>query len=80
MPKTKVAITVDSEILDELDDLIARNRFPNRSQAIEAAVREKLERLRRTRLARECAKVDTKEEMSLADEGLASELDAWPAY
>ena len=80
MPKTKVAITVDSEILDELDELIARDRFPNRSQAIEAAVREKLERLRRTRLARECAKLDQDEEKSLADEGLASELDAWPAY
>ena len=80
MPKTKVAITVDSEILDELDELIARDRFPNRSQAIEAAVREKLERLRRTRLARECAKLDAQEEKYLADEGLASELDAWPAY
>lgn len=80
MPKTKVAITVDSEILDELDELIAGDRFPNRSQAIEAAVREKLERLRRTRLARECAKLDEDEEKSLADEGLASELGAWPAY
>jgi Arc/MetJ-type ribon-helix-helix transcriptional regulator len=80
MPKTKVAITLDSKILDELDELIARDRFPNRSHAIEAALREKLERLRRTRLARECAKLDVKEEKSLADEGLASELDAWPAY
>lgn len=80
MPKTKIAITVDSEILDELDALIARDRFPNRSQAIEAAITEKLERLRRTRLAQECAKLDTQEEKSLAEEGLASELDAWPAY
>lgn len=80
MAKTKVAITVDSEILDELDEMIARDRFPNRSQAIESALREKLERLRRTRLARECAKLDTKEEKTLANEGLASELDAWPAY
>ena len=80
MPKTKVAVTVDSEILNELDELIAQNRFPNRSQAIEAALREKLERLSRARLARECAKLDTKEEKALAEEGLRSEVDSWPAY
>jgi metal-responsive CopG/Arc/MetJ family transcriptional regulator len=80
MPKTKVAVTVDSEILDELDELIAKKRFPNRSQAIEAALTEKLERLSRTRLARECAKLDTHEEKALAEEGLLSEIDAWPAY
>lgn len=80
MPKTKVAVTVDSEILDELDELIAKKRFPNRSQAIEAALTEKLERLSRARLARECAKLDTEEEKALAEEGLLSEIDAWPAY
>ncbi|MDP9178289.1 MAG: ribbon-helix-helix domain-containing protein [Gemmatimonadota bacterium] len=80
MPKTKVAVTVDSEILNELDDLIAQNRFPNRSQAIEAALAEKLERLSRARLARECAKLDAEEEKALAEEGLSSELDTWPAY
>jgi metal-responsive CopG/Arc/MetJ family transcriptional regulator len=45
MPKTKVAVTLDSEILRELDALIADQRFPNRSQAVEAALAEKLERL-----------------------------------
>ncbi len=80
MPKTKVAVTVDTEILNELDGLIAQNRFPNRSQAIEAALVEKLERLSRARLARECAKLDAQEERALAEEGLSSELDAWPAY
>ncbi len=80
MPKTKIAVTVDSEIIDELDELIAQERFPNRSQAIEAALTEKLERLSRARLARECAKLDTAEEKALAEEGLLSEIDAWPAY
>jgi metal-responsive CopG/Arc/MetJ family transcriptional regulator len=80
MPKTKVAVTVDSAILGELDELIAQKRFPNRSQAIETALAEKLERLSRARLARECAKLDTQEEKALAEEGLLSEIDAWPAY
>ena len=80
MPKTKVAVTIDTELLRELDELIARSRFPNRSQAIEAAVAEKLDRLRTGRLARECAKLDPQEEKALAEEGLGAELDAWPEY
>ena len=80
MPKTKVAVTLDTELLDELDELIANAHFPNRSQAIEAAVAEKLDRLRRSRLARECAKLDPREEKALAEEGLSVELDAWPEY
>ena len=58
MPKTKVAITLDTELLQNLDDLVARRRFTNRSQAIEAALAEKLARLAKTRLAQECAKLD----------------------
>jgi metal-responsive CopG/Arc/MetJ family transcriptional regulator len=78
MPKTKVAVTIETELLEELDDLIANARFPNRSQAIEAAVAEKLDRLRRGRLARESAKLDPREEKALAEEGL--DMDAWPEY
>lgn len=80
MPKTKVAVTVDRELLEELDGLIAQKRFPNRSQAIESALSEKLQRLGRTRLARECAKLDPKEERALAEEGLTDVLAEWPAY
>ena len=80
LPKTKVEVTLETELLEELDDLIASARFPNRSQAIEAAVAEKLDRLRRGRLARESAKLDPKEEKALAEEGLGAELEAWPEY
>jgi metal-responsive CopG/Arc/MetJ family transcriptional regulator len=80
MTKMKIAITVNQELVDELDAMVADNRFPSRSQAIESAIGEKLERLRHTRLAHECAKLDVQEEKSIADEGLASELESWPAY
>lgn len=80
MPKTKVAVTLNSELVDELDELIAKRRFPNRSQAIEAALAEKLARLARTRLAREAAKLDPAEEKALADEGITAELATWPEY
>jgi metal-responsive CopG/Arc/MetJ family transcriptional regulator len=78
MPKTKVALTLDAELLDRVDDLVARRRFRNRSQAVEAALAEKLARLARTRLAEEAAKLDPEEEQRLADEGLTT--SGWPEY
>ena len=80
MPKTKVAITLDTELLDRVDDLVARREFRNRSQAIETALAEKLARAGRTRLARECAKLDRRDEKALAEEGLAGSADSWPEY
>jgi Arc/MetJ-type ribon-helix-helix transcriptional regulator len=80
MPKTKIAITLDTELVQNLDDLVARRRFANRSQAIEAALAEKLARLAKTRLAQECAKLDPAEEKALAEEGLAGSAETWPEY
>jgi metal-responsive CopG/Arc/MetJ family transcriptional regulator len=80
MPKTKVALTLDAELLERVDELVVKRRFRNRSQAIEAALADKLRRLARTRLARESAKLNPDEEKRLADEGLADALDSWPEY
>jgi len=43
-------------------------------------VAEKLRKLERTRLARECAKLDPKFEKALAEEGMSEELSDWPEY
>ena len=80
MPKTKVAVTLESGLLDEVDSLVRQHRFANRSQAIEAAVSEQLLRMRRTRLAEACALLDPAEERALAEEGMGDELDSWPEY
>ena len=80
MPKTKLAVTLDSSLVGEVDNLVREHRFANRSQAIEAAVSEKLQRLAQTRLARECARLDPSEERALAEEGLAGGKDSWPEY
>jgi Arc/MetJ-type ribon-helix-helix transcriptional regulator len=80
MPKAKVALTLDADLLDRVDELVARHRFKNRSQAVESALAEKLARLARTRLAEECAKLDPAEERRLADEGMASTAESWPEY
>ncbi|MFW6374385.1 MAG: CopG family transcriptional regulator, partial [Thermodesulfobacteriota bacterium] len=34
----------------------------------------------KSRLARECAKLDSDFEQSLAEEGFSSELEEWPEY
>ena len=80
MPTAKIAITLDEETLGRLDHLVRKRAFPNRSRAIQAAVREKLERMERGRLARECAKLDPSCEQALAEEGLTEDLSAWPEY
>ena len=43
-------------------------------------VKEKLERLARSRLARECAKLDPACEKAIAEEGMSEELGRWPEY
>lgn len=78
MPKLKVAITLERRLLAELDALVDAHEFPNRSQAIEAALADALARRARTRLATECAKLDPADERALAEEGMGAET--WPAY
>lgn len=80
MGRSKVAISLDEQVLNRLDHLVRKAVFRNRSQAIQVAVTEKLERLERSRLARECAKLDPEFEKSLAEEGLTEESSGWPEY
>ncbi len=80
MARTKVAVSIDSETLAQLDGLVRRKIFPSRSRAIQEAVDEKLTRLARTRLARESAKLDRRFEKALAEEGMSEELGSWPEY
>ena len=69
MPTTKVAISLDEEVLERLDERV----FPNRGRAIQQAVEEKLARLERGRRARECAKLEPDFEVAMAEEGLVAE-------
>ncbi|MCK6626026.1 MAG: ribbon-helix-helix domain-containing protein [Anaerolineae bacterium] len=80
MSTTKVAITIDQTLLAEIDRLVEQKVFPNRSKAVQEAVQDKLARLRRSRLARECAKLDPQAEQALAEEGMDQELAGWPEY
>ena len=78
MGRSKVAFSLDGSTLKRLDKLVQKQVFPNRSQAIEEAVAEKLDRLEKSRLAEECAKLDPAFEKALAEEGLSEDLTEWP--
>ncbi|OGO24010.1 MAG: CopG family transcriptional regulator [Chloroflexi bacterium RBG_16_51_9] len=80
MGKEKIAITLDEQSIGELDRLVGEKVFQNRSQAIQEAVSEKLLRMKKTRLAEECAKLDPALERAISDEGLTEDAKQWPPY
>ena len=80
MARAKVAVTLEAETLNKLDRLVRKKRFRSRSQAIQEAVEEKLDRVEQSSLARECAKLDPKFEKSLAEEGMSEDAASWPEY
>jgi metal-responsive CopG/Arc/MetJ family transcriptional regulator len=80
MGAAKVAISIEKNLLKRIDGLVNQREFPSRSRAIQEAVRDKLDRLDRGRLARECAKLSKHAEQKLAEEGLAEDLGEWPEF
>jgi metal-responsive CopG/Arc/MetJ family transcriptional regulator len=80
MNTAKVTISIDQNLLRKVDRLVKSRVFPNRSYAIQLAVQEKITRLDKSRLAKECAKLDKAFEQAMADEGLSSKVSEWPEY
>ena len=80
METMKVAISINRQTMNRLDRLVKNRVFANRSRAIQEAVEEKINRLERTRLAEECAKLDAAAEQAMAEESLSEELAQWPEY
>lgn len=80
MGKEKIAITIDERFIGELDRLVDENIFQSRSQAIQEAVSEKLMRMKRTRLAEECTRLDVAFDRAISEEGLTEDAKQWPEY
>lgn len=80
MGKEKIAITLDEESVGELDRLVNERVFHSRSQAIQQAVREKLLRIKRSRLAIACSKLQPMLEKAIAEEGITEDGKQWPGY
>ena len=80
MPKQKVAVTIEKDLIIKLDRLVSEGKYPSRSSAVEDAVIERMVKVEKTRLAEESAKLDPAYEQALADEGLSGDLSEWPEY
>ncbi len=80
MPKSKIAVSIETSLVERIDQLVESGRFTNRSQAVQVAIEEKLARLDRSRLARECAKLDRAFERAMAEESVPGDMAEWPAY
>jgi metal-responsive CopG/Arc/MetJ family transcriptional regulator len=77
---THIDITLDDNLLKQLDRLVAERQYPSRAWAIEEAIQERLHQVDHDRLARECAKLDPIFEQQMADEGMSGDLAEWPEY
>jgi Arc/MetJ-type ribon-helix-helix transcriptional regulator len=80
MGVAKIAVSIDAKAVAKVDRLVKEGKFPSRSSLIQQAVEEKLARMKKTRLARECANLDPVEEKALAEEGLSAEASEWPEF
>ncbi|GDY22045.1 hypothetical protein LBMAG56_33920 [Verrucomicrobiota bacterium] len=78
MSATKAAISMDKNFLQRLDGSVKTRSFRSRSEVVQEAVSEKISHMDNSALARECAKLDPKSVQAMADEGLATEVSAWP--
>lgn len=74
----KIAVTLDHKTVSDLDQWVRDGRYPSRSRALQQAADLLIEREKRTRLARELAKLNRAAEQKMADEGLGDE--SWPQY
>jgi len=79
MSSTRIVISLDPRVLRQVDRLGRAGCFPSRSRLLQDALDEKLLRIDRSRLARECAKLEKREERGLANEALCEE-QPWPPY
>ena len=60
--------------------MAASKYSPSQSITVQEANAEKLDRLEKSRLAKECAKLDPDFEQSIAEEGFSAEMEEWPEY
>jgi Arc/MetJ-type ribon-helix-helix transcriptional regulator len=77
MATAKIAISLDEGTVKRLDRLVKNRIFPSRSKVIQDAVEEKLKKLEKSRLARECAKLNPEFEKALAEEALSAREEDW---
>lgn len=80
MGKAKIAVTIDSRLLESVDRYVQDHKAESRSRFFEEAVAERVQRYEKSRLARELEKIEPDGERALAEEGFSAENERWPEY
>jgi metal-responsive CopG/Arc/MetJ family transcriptional regulator len=80
MGKAKIAVTIDSSLLESVDRYVKQQKASSRSSFFEDAVAERVERYEKSRLARELEKIEPAGEREFAEEGFSAENEQWPEY
>jgi len=80
MSTVKIAISIEQKLIERIDHMVKSKIFPNRSKAFQIALEEKIIRIDKNRLARECDKLDQHFEQQLAEESLPGDFEEWPEY
>lgn len=65
----KIAITINEQLLNEVDALVKAGVYPNRSKAISSALEEKRDFLRQKRFEIECNKLNPQQEREITEWG-----------
>ena len=80
MAAKKIAITLEQNLVEDIDRMVSEGKYPNRSRAIQEALRDKISKDRKIRLKRESAKLSREQERNFAEEGLIGDAGTWPEY
>ena len=74
------AIELEPSLLAKVDGFVDAHVFRSRKEAVDSAVREKIQRLEsQQQFLAECQKLDPTEEQNIAEEWLDGELESWTA-
>jgi Arc/MetJ-type ribon-helix-helix transcriptional regulator len=80
MASSKIAITLDENLLQAVDSWVEQKLYPNRSQAVQSALSAQLIQVNQQRIEKECAKLDPQEEQEFAELGIEETLSDWSKY
>ena len=80
MNTVRLAVSLEKNILDQIDTLVKNKQYPSRSQLVRSALKEKISKLNKNRLVKECDKLDDKFEVKLSEESFFVENEEWPEY
>jgi len=75
MSTIRVTVTIDQFLINQVDKMVEKNLFKNRSAAIQTAVEDEIQKVKEKSFELACSMLDKNEEQELADEWL--EGDTW---